>query len=442
MPRPPSTMVNPFNTTSSIFGNEGPSAPQTQSSLFGGGQQQQQQQQPASSMFGATQQQQPASNMFGATQQQQPASNMFGATQQQQPAANSFFGNPQQQQPAGGLFGGGQQQAQQQPAGASLFGGGQQQPLLSQSQQQQQQPGNSLWQPGQGMVPRQKAIPEQFKSLAEKWHPESPLCSFQHYFYNYVGEDRAPFFRPPPGEDERKWEEALDKKPGPGYIPVRAVGFEQVGMRLQRQMDHLMGYNMRLHEINEALNALLQKHDVVISVRTLAAKRKHQALSHRCLVLATKVQVLRNRGYAMSGDEEDLKGKLLLLERGVFEPGLGGRGEEIWARMMAIRERATMLQQEMERSARETTNGRDDTTTAVDESTLKKAAKILDDYASQLAHLKKELGQIQTDFKEWEISSSPPPSRSSSLSLSLPLKALPSSSTSPKKNSGGRAVIR
>ena len=212
--------------------------------------------------------------------------------------------------------------------------------------------------------------------MAEKWHPESPACSFQHYFYNYVGEDRAPFFRPPPGEDERRWEEALDKKPGPGYIPVRAVGFEQVGMRLQRQMDHLTGYNMRLHEINEALNALLQKHDVVISVRTLAAKRKHQALSHRCLVLATKVQVLRNRGYAMSGDEEDLKGKLLLLERGVFEPGLGGRGEEIWARMMAIRERATMLQQEMERSAKETTNRRDDTTIAVDESTLRKAAKV------------------------------------------------------------------
>ena len=157
MPRPPSTMANPFNTTSSIFGNEGPSAPQTVSSLFGGGQQQQQQQQqqqPASNMFGAAQQQQPASNVFGATQQQQPASNVFGSIQQQQPAANSIMGNQQQQQPGGGLFGASQQQAQQQPAGASLFGGGQQQPMLGQSQQQQQQPGSSLWQPGQGMVPR------------------------------------------------------------------------------------------------------------------------------------------------------------------------------------------------------------------------------------------------------------------------------------------------
>ncbi len=31
--------------------------------------------------------------------------------------------------------------------------------------------------------------------------------------------------------------------------------------------------------------------------------------------------------------------------------------------------------------------------------------QILDDYASQLAHLRKELAQVQADYKEWEDSS-------------------------------------
>lgn len=153
-----------------------------------------------------------------------------------------------------------------------------------------------------------------------------------------------------------------------------AVGFEQVGTRLARQVEHLNGFNIRLHEINEALTTLLQKHDVVISVRTLAAKRRHQALSNRCLALAAKVQVLRNRGYAMSAEEEDLKGKLLMLERAVFDPALHGRSEEIWARMMGIRERAKGLQEDLERSTKDLAD--DQQNGVIDEAMMKKAAKV------------------------------------------------------------------
>lgn len=210
-------------------------------------------------------------------------------------------------------------------------------------------------------------------ALAEKWSPASPNCAFQRYFYNHVGENRAPYFRPSPGEDERKWEEALAKKPGPGYIPILLVGFESLGIRLRKQVEYLAGYNIRLHEINDALTGLLHKHDLIISVRTQEAKRKHQALSQRCLALATKVQVLRNRGYAMSGDEEELKKKLLDLERKVFDPALGGRSEEIWARMVSIRERARALHEEMERTAKGVMNGQPE---VLDEEVMKKAAKV------------------------------------------------------------------
>ncbi|KAI9792290.1 MAG: hypothetical protein M1816_002515 [Peltula sp. TS41687] len=395
-------------------------------------------------------------NMFGSTfgglntsqsqqQQQQTGNNMFGnlnVPQQQPqqkfsfPAATTTQQAPQQGtpalalnntlfQPAGNNQ---QQQQQQQPLGRSLFGNiapQQQQPLgefglgsnLQQQQQQQQvQPGNllgqsqfqqglgSLWQPGSGLTPRQKSIPEQLLALAEKWSPTSPNCAFQRYFYNHVGEARVPYYRPTPNEDERKWEEALAKKPGPGYIPVLLVGFESLGMRLQKQVEYLAGYNMRLHQINDGLTLLLNKHDLIISVRTQEAKRKHQALSARFLALATKVQVLRNRGYAMSGDEEELKKKLLGLERAVFDPALQGRSSEIWARMVSIRARVRALHDQIERSANDVMNGLPE---VLDEEVMRKASKVLEDYASQLTHLRNELEQIQMDFKEWETMANP-----------------------------------
>ena len=219
----------------------------------------------------------------------------------------------------------------------------------------------------------QKSVPEQLQILAEKWSSSSPNCAFQHYFYSHVGENRAPYYRPSPGEDESKWEEALAKKPGPGYIPVLGVGYEAMGTRLSKQVEYLAACNVRLHQINDALTNLLHKHDLVISVHTMEARRKHQALSQRCLALATKVQVLRNRGYAMSGDEEDLKKKLLVLEKRVFDPALSGRSEEIWARMVGIRERARTLQEEMEKSASGLVNGQPE---VLDEEIMKRAAKV------------------------------------------------------------------
>jgi nuclear pore complex protein Nup54 len=104
-----------------------------------------------------------------------------------------------------------------------------------------------------------------------------------------------------------------------------------------------------LHEINRKLSELLHDHEVNTSVRALDAKRKHAVLKRRCLVLATKVQILRNRGYAMGGDEEDLKAKLTALERSASDPGLDARQEEIWARMVTVHERVRLLKAETEK---------------------------------------------------------------------------------------------
>lgn len=210
--------------------------------------------------------------------------------------------------------------------------------------------------------------------MAEKWDPNSSNTVFQTYLYNYVSEDQAPFYRPGPQDDEAKWEEALQKKPSPGAIPVLYKGFFQLGQRLLIQKQHLDVLQGRLHEINNSLTVMLQNHDLVISIRAADCRRKHVVLSQRCLALATRVQILKNRGYALDSAEEELRKKLMTLERGVFDSGLTGRGEEIWARLLGVRKRAKQLQAEFDKSGRglSTSSG----TNELDEEVAKKAKKV------------------------------------------------------------------
>lgn len=183
-----------------------------------------------------------------------------------------------------------------------------------------------------------------------KWDPNSPNSPFQTYLYNTVPIEQAPFYGPTAADNEARWEEALAKKPSPGAVPVLARGFTNLAERMLMQQQALELLRGRLHEINEGLNGLLQKHDLEISIRAAECRRKHLRLSQKCLGLAAKTQILRNRGYAMDSAEEELRKKLMQLERRVFDPALNGRGEEIWARMVSIRERGRQLQREFERA--------------------------------------------------------------------------------------------
>jgi nuclear pore complex protein Nup54 len=375
--------------------------------LFGAtGQNNQNQPQQTGGLFGqSTQQNQPqqSGGLFGnlnkPQQQTQSTGGLFGQSTQQ---TGGLFGglgqntqqNQQQQQPqqqASSLFGGlGQstQQNQQQGTSGGLFSGlGQSQNqaqrpgIFSQSTQQQpqlgqSQLGGSLWQPNSGMKAGksfpcfgvnwhwlaigEKSIPEQIATVLQKWDIGNPNCVFQHYFYNKVDDNMAPFYKPGPNEDPKAWDEALSKKPGPGFIPVLCVGFEQLGKRIELQQRNLAHYNARLHEINNSLSLMLSNHDTKTSIRAMDARRKHVVLKQRCLALATKVQILRNRGYAMGGDEEDLKTKLQALERGVTDPALSARGEEIWARMLTVQERAKLLKAEIEKSGSDDPVGLDE----------------------------------------------------------------------------------
>jgi nuclear pore complex protein Nup54 len=395
--------------TGGLFG----SAPNQQSAgagLFGSTTAQPQQ---TGGMFGATQtpNQPQTTSMFGQpaqTQNQPQSSGLFGSTAQQKPQGSIFggFGQQQPQQQAGSSMFGGQasQQPQQQQGlsmgGSSLFPSRQQQTQQQQQLQQQQQPqlgrsfnqqnlSSSLWSPGRAVTGGtsikssvilrtnvslvHRTVPMQMMIVKDKWDPTNRTSPFRTYLYNYVGEDQSPFYQPGPDDDETKWEEALRKRPNAGYVPVLVKGFWELGKRAQRQRDFLSMMQTRLHEINKCLTDLLSRHDLKISVKIADCRRKHLVLSQRCLSLAAKTQVLRNRGYAMDDAEEELKKKLVHLERAVFDPSITGRAEEIWARMLAIREQSKRLQAEIERAGNGAAAGADE---ALDENVIKTAKKV------------------------------------------------------------------
>lgn len=220
----------------------------------------------------------------------------------------------------------------------------------------------------------QKNVQHQINTCARKWNPYSPDSPFQTYLYNNVGVDAAPFYRPSPDENEQKWEDALAQAPSEGCIPIPVRGFQELGKRIVNQTQYFHVLQCRLHEINNGLSELLRRHDLEISARAAECRRRHVRLSQKCLNLATKAQILRNRGYALDAAEEELAQKLRKLERSVLDPALGGREEEIWARMVSLRERGRILASEFAKTGGAGGNHE----SPIDEETLKRAKKVRD----------------------------------------------------------------
>lgn len=417
-----------------LFGQQQPQQQQG-GGLFGG----QQQQKPAGSLFGAA----PATGggLFGGQQQQQPQNTqggglfgnlgqstantgggLFGQTQQgqQQSGGGGLFGG---QQGGGGLFANQQQQQQPQQGGGGLFGGMQQQ---QQGQQPGglyglaqsggifagQQPGNSLFGGNQqgamgglyGVGANQNSmmmqsqqqqgpnvIVEKIQRVKNAWDPNHPEYAFKYYLYNQVGEDRAVHYVKPPNEDLAEWEKAWAERPNKGSVPVLANGFFDLDKRVKIQENQVNVFRHRLHEIQSKLTALQSRHDLVTSIKQEDCRRRHVALARRALSLAAKVQVLKNRGYALQTDEELLKKRLEGLARQVGDPAVRGRVNEIWARMLVVSEQARKMEESVGKVE-----------IVWDQKQLETAGRLLSSNANGLEHLTKEVKEIEKSFAAWE----------------------------------------
>lgn len=141
------------------------------------------------------------------------------------------------------------------------------------------------------------------------------------------------------------------------------------------QERHLTLLQGRLHEINDGLSDLLRRHDLEVATRAIECRKRHVRLAQKALALATKTQVLRNRGYAMDAAEEELRQRLVVLEKATVDAAVVGRQEEIWARMVRVRESGWALEAEF-RKAGGLVVAKGEDGTVVDEAVLKSAKKV------------------------------------------------------------------
>ena len=369
---------------------------------------------PSSSMFGQPQNQQAQQAQQPNQQQNQPGGGLFAGfsfgkpstqTQPQQPSIGPFGASATSTQPqtqtgtglfgtgGGGIFGAStqqQQQQQQQPAQmGSVFGlSAQQQPQSQQQQQPPQRPldqtlrfgqsqqgqaaSPSMWEEGRGLNVF-RSIPAQMNIVKNKWDPQNFSSPLRGYIYQHVGSETEAFkYRAGPDEDEDKWEEAVNKRPGPEWVPLVVRGFFELGRKAQIQMEAIQRCNMMLQEINASLDAQLDAHRQNVATRLAECQRRQVATAQRTLALAVKVQTLRNRGYVMDNAEEELKAKLENLRREVLDPSLNAREQEIWARMLAIRERSKRIKLEMEKI----TPAANEKDSELDEETIMAAKKV------------------------------------------------------------------
>lgn len=328
---------NPSNTAgSSLFGGLGTNTASTSA-------------QPGASIFGTTTNK---PSLFGQTQTGQPATNtggFFSQTQQQQPTAGGLFGasqpaNENFTQSTQNTFG--QQPQQARPLDQTLrFGLASDQTTVTQAQDGKE----PWWQEGKGLG-TYRSIPQQMRMIQEKWDPANPASPLRTYIYQHVHDEKEALqYRPGPGEDPEKWEQAVQTRPGPAWVPLHICSFYDLGKKAQIQQEAIAKCNMILHEINNSLDLQLEAHRTKYSARLAECRRRHKIISQRTLTLAAKVQMLKNRGYVMDNAEEELKAKLLTLEREILDPSINAREQEVWARMLGIRERSRRLKMEMEK---------------------------------------------------------------------------------------------
>ena len=99
--------------------------------------------------------------------------------------------------------------------------------------------------------------------------------------------------------------------------------------------------------------------------------------------------------------EEGLRKTLIGLEKQILDPAFSSREEEIWARMVALRERARWLEEEGKRLGGQVEE-QERQGSGVPDEVVQKTKKILRDYDGQLVHLARELEDVRREFGEWQ----------------------------------------
>ncbi|KAF8558659.1 hypothetical protein OG21DRAFT_1455256 [Imleria badia] len=322
----------------------------------------------------------------------QPTTSLFGVpTQPQQPQkpSGSLFASTSQPSTTGTLFG--------STLGPPTFGAGlgtgsilgTSTPRSSQSTlggAQQQDPQSQF-----------VALTQRIDAIAEAWNPHSPLCRFQHYFYNLVDPALVnQYGRPANATNEVLWQRAVRENPDPScMVPVLAVGFDALNARVEAQSAQASAQQEKLKELKKRLQALTATHTDTTLSRLHRALSQHTQLSQRLLGLVQHLHLLipAVRSSSIRPEEEALRVALEEMEEDLRRPGgmskMRSKLNELWALVGAINAAR-------ERGKKAGGEGAVEWT-VVDEEGLKQITQILSDQQAGLQHLTKIL---QRDLKD------------------------------------------
>ncbi|KAK9916340.1 hypothetical protein WJX75_001477 [Coccomyxa subellipsoidea] len=306
---------------------------------------------PATPQFGAS------NPVFGAS-----TTGLFGASSsafsfasasaapQSQPAASAASPAPfsfsnaaaPASAPAGfGGFGG----ASSSPFGGStLFGG---QP----TQQPQTQMAPATFASGLPPQPDLAAIKE-LEAIREAYTaaPGNPRYRFHHLFLNVV--DNPAACQKPPGVDELRWREAMQRAGGPSnpnhLWPVLAHGTKDLIARKDAQDAAIREHTERLSAAAQAARQLVRKQDTVLKERVEQVRKNHRKLSLQLLRVMRRVDLLEGRfasamGFwsaQQKGAAADLACQLSHLEAQVAPGASGGLEQRVEALGAAARMQA------------------------------------------------------------------------------------------------------
>ncbi|KAN0094583.1 Nucleoporin complex subunit 54 domain containing protein [Tylopilus felleus] len=322
--------------------------------------------QPTTSFFGQSTQpqqpQKPVGSLFGSTTQPSTTGTLFGSTLAG-PALGAGLGT-------GSILGASTSRSPQSTLGAT----------------QQPDPQSQL-----------VALTQRIDAIAEAWNPTSPLCCFQHYFYNLVDPAHvSQYGRPANATNEALWQRALRENPDPScMVPVLAVGFDALNARVEAQSAQASAQQEKLKELKKRLQTLTATHTDTTLSRLHRALAQHTQLSQRLLGLVQHLHLLipAVRSSSIRPEEEALRVALEEMEEDLRRPGgtskMRSKLNELWALVGAINAAR-------ERGKKAGGEGAVEWT-VVDEEGLKQITQILSDQQAGLQHLTKIL---QRDLKD------------------------------------------
>jgi len=230
-------------------------------------------------------------------------------------------------------------------------------------------------------------IAAQLEAFTHAFSKESPYCKFRQVFYNMVPPGEAVRYGRPANFPPELWDLAQRDNPDPtSFVPVLAVGFDDIQKRRRAQEVQAEAYDGKLREIQTNLVNLSKKHEGETAVKLLEYKRRHLELTHRVLRIMKGLEVQRCRSYPLMPEEDNLRIKLEGLQRELDRPTqFKGRVSELESLVQMLAE-ADLGQQEA--------------FVVTDEGSLKQTQAVLADQQKGLNHL---VSILKQDAAELEI---------------------------------------